>query len=75
MADSRNNTAFGTLFCPVLLSGTLPHSHSIVLGHGNALIFCRKFFLRTPQNRLCDPSEICAFDFKKEFRQSENSSV
>jgi hypothetical protein len=52
-----------------------PHSHSIILGHGNALIFQRKFFLRTMKNRLPDPSKICALDFKKEFRRSAICSV
>jgi len=40
-----------------------PHSHSIILDHGNALIFQRKFFLRTTKYRLADPSEICALEF------------
>jgi hypothetical protein len=35
---------------------------------GIALIFQCKFFLRTVKNRLPDPSEICAIDFKNEFR-------
>jgi hypothetical protein len=43
--------------------------HSIILGHGNALIFQRKFFLRTRENRLHDPSKICALEFKGEFRR------
>jgi hypothetical protein len=51
------------------------HSHSIILGHGNALIFQRKLFLRTMKNRLPDPSKICALDFKKEFRRSAICSV
>jgi len=44
-----------------------PHSHSMVLRHGNALIFRRKFFLREPKNRLPDPSETRALKFKEEF--------
>jgi hypothetical protein len=52
-----------------------PHSHSMVLSHGNALIFQRKFFLRTAKNRLTDPSEIFALDFKHEFRRSAICSV
>jgi hypothetical protein len=41
-----------------------PHSHSIVSSHGNTLIFRREFFQFTRKNRLPDPSEICALDFK-----------
>jgi len=55
---------------PILLHGTPPHSHSIVLRHGNALICPRKFFPPATKNRLRDPSEICAIDFKNEFRRS-----
>jgi hypothetical protein len=54
---------------------TLPHSHSIILSYGNALIFQRKFFLHSAKNRLCAPSEICALDFKREFRRFKISSV
>ena len=53
----------------------LNHSHSIVLSHGNALNFQRKFFLCATKNRLTDPSEIRAFDFKHEFRRSAIYSV
>jgi hypothetical protein len=52
-----------------------PHSHSIVLRHGNALICQRKFFLCTRKHRARNPSEICALDFKGEFRRSAISSV
>ena len=52
-----------------------PHSHSIILSDGNALIFRCNFFLRTRKNRLPDPSEICALDFKAEFRQFGICSV
>jgi hypothetical protein len=45
------------------------HSHSITFSHGNALIFQRKFFLRTLEHRAPDPSEICALEFKGEFRR------
>jgi len=38
------------------------------MSHRNALIFQRKFFRRTTKNRLTDPSEICALEFKEEFR-------
>jgi hypothetical protein len=53
----------------------VPHSHSIILSHGNALNFQYKFFLRTTKNRLAEPSEICALDFKHEFRRSAICSV
>jgi hypothetical protein len=33
------------------------------------VLICHKFFLRTTENRLADPSEICALDFKGEFRR------
>jgi hypothetical protein len=51
------------------------HSHSIILSHGNALTWQRKFSLSTLKNRLSDPSEICALDFRRECRRSKNSSV
>ena len=35
----------------------------------NALIYQRKFFRRAMKNRLAGPSEICAIEFKREFRQ------
>ena len=44
------------------------YSHSIVLSHGNALIFRGKFFLRILKNRIPDPSEICTLEIKGEFR-------
>jgi hypothetical protein len=34
------------------ISGTTGHSHSMVLSHGNALIFRRNFFLQTVKARL-----------------------
>jgi hypothetical protein len=52
-----------------------PYSHSIVLRHGNALICPRKFFPPATKNRLRDPSEICAIDFKHEFRRFAICSV
>jgi hypothetical protein len=53
-----------------------PHySHSIVLSDGSALISQRKFFQRTRKYRLPDPSEICALDFKREFRRLEICSI
>jgi hypothetical protein len=51
------------------------YSHSIVFDHGNALNSQRKFFLYAMKNRLPDPSEICALDFKREFRRSAVCSV
>jgi hypothetical protein len=35
----------------------------------------RKFFLTITKNRLADPSEICALEFKEEFRRSAICSV
>jgi hypothetical protein len=52
-----------------------PHSHSIILRHRNALIFRRKFFLGKDKDRLPDPSEICALDFKGKFRRFKICSV
>ena len=52
-----------------------PHSQSIVLSDGNALIFQRKLFLRTRKNRLPRPSEICALDFKGGLRGLKICSV
>jgi hypothetical protein len=39
------------------------------------LIWQCKFFLRTTKNRLANPSENCALDFKREFRRSATWSV
>ncbi|MGB6549199.1 MAG: hypothetical protein WBF24_10285, partial [Xanthobacteraceae bacterium] len=52
-----------------------PHSHSIVLRYGNSLNFKRKFFQRRTKNRLPNPSEIFALDFKREFRRFKICSV
>jgi hypothetical protein len=60
---SGNNTAKSTLSPPVV-SG---HSHSIVPSYLNALNFQHKFFLRAAKNRLTDPSEIRALEFKRKF--------
>jgi hypothetical protein len=60
---------------PRAAASTPPHSHSIVLSYGNALIFQRKFFLHATKNRLCDPSENRALDFKREFRRFRTCSV
>jgi hypothetical protein len=49
--------------------GRAPHSHSIIFVHGNALKFRRKFFQCTLKHRAPDPSEICALDFKENFRR------
>lgn len=57
---------------PLRISG---HSHSIVLGHGNALNFQRNFFQHTTKNRLADPSQISALEFKGEFRRFKIRSV
>jgi hypothetical protein len=51
-----------------------PHSHSIVLRDRNALNFKCKFFLWTTKNRLSDPSEISALEFKgRIFADSESA--
>jgi hypothetical protein len=47
----------------------IPYSHSIIFVHGNALKFRRKFFQCTLKHRAPDPSEICALDFKENFRR------
>jgi hypothetical protein len=47
----------------------------MVLSYRNALIQQRKSFLHTVENRLCDPSEICALEFKGEFRRFRVCSV
>jgi hypothetical protein len=39
------------------------------LSDDNALIFQRKFFPRTSKNRIPDPSEYRALEFKGEFRR------
>lgn len=52
-----------------------PLAHSIILSYGNALNFQRKFFPYPMKNRLADPSEICALDFKHEFGRSAICSV
>jgi hypothetical protein len=41
----------------------------IILSDRNALNSVHKFFLHTMKNRLPDPSEICALEFKGEFRR------
>ena len=51
------------------------HSHSIVLSHRNTLNFQRKFFQRATKNRLADPSENRALDFKHEFRRHAICSI
>jgi hypothetical protein len=51
------------------------HSHSMIFGHGKALIERRKSFMRGTKNRPADPSEICALDFKQEFARFPISSV
>jgi hypothetical protein len=60
----QDKGAFDTLLYLPLRSGTAPHSHSIVLGDGNALISQRKFFMRIAKNRLANPSEFRALEFK-----------
>jgi hypothetical protein len=45
------------------------------LSHNIALIYQRKLLPRTTKNRLADPSEISALDFKGEFRRFRICSV
>jgi hypothetical protein len=52
-----------------------PYSHSTISSYCNALNFRRKFLLCTMKNRLPDPSEICALEFKREIQRLEISSV
>jgi len=47
-------------------AGRRDHSHSIILSDRNALNSKRKFFLHPTKNRLSDPSEISALEFKGE---------
>jgi hypothetical protein len=49
------------------------HSHSIIRSDDNLLISQCKSFLRTAKNRLTDPSEICALDFKRNFAELESA--
>jgi hypothetical protein len=56
-------------------SRRIAYTHSIVLSHGNALIWRRKFFLHTAKDRLPGPSEICAFDSKRKFWRFEKTLV
>jgi hypothetical protein len=74
-----DNVAILSIFFPILPVAVAalrsPHSHSMILDHGNALIFQRKFFLRTTKNHLPDPSESCALEFKEEFRRFRICSV
>jgi hypothetical protein len=49
-----------------------PHSHSIILSDRNASNSECKFFPHMTKNRLADPSEICALEFKGEFAQFRN---
>jgi len=52
-----------------------PYSHSIVLKHDDAIDLSRKIFPLTTKNRIPDPSEILALEFKGEFRRSAICSV
>jgi hypothetical protein len=54
---------------------TTSHSHSMICGYCNTLIFCHKFFLRAVEHRPSDPSGICALDPKQKFRRSAIGSV
>jgi hypothetical protein len=48
-----------------------PHSHSIVLSHGNALIFQRKFFLRTAKTHFPIRQKFALLNSKENFSDSE----
>ncbi len=52
-----------------------PDSHSILQIHGNTLNQRRNSLRHTTKNRLPDPSETCAPEFKEEFRRSVMRSV
>jgi hypothetical protein len=69
MPGQFKSTPFASTQPHIRLPSLHPHSHSIVLSDGSALISQRKFFQRARKNRLPDPSEICALDFKREFRR------
>jgi hypothetical protein len=72
----RNPLLFLRYFPPELSSlSHTRHSHSIILSDRNALNSVHKFFLPTMKNRLPDPSEICALEFKGEFRRFKICSV
>jgi len=58
-----------SLVVPCVSRPLPPHSHSIILSDRIALNSKRKSFLHTTKNRLADPSEICALEFKGEFRR------
>ncbi|WP_354047347.1 hypothetical protein [Bradyrhizobium sp. LB12.1] len=59
----------------VVLHELVQVTHSIVLSDGNALNVQRKIFLCLMKNRLTDPSETFALDFKHQFRRSTICSV
>ena len=63
MREEREHFHQTTLKYAIAAGRTTPHS--IILGHSNALIFQCKFFLRMRENRLHDPSKICALEFKR----------
>jgi hypothetical protein len=50
-------------------------AHSIVLSDHNALIYQHKIFLHTMKHRHPSPSEICALEFKGEFRRFGFGSI
>jgi hypothetical protein len=47
----------------------------MVSSDDNALIYQRNFFSRTRENRLDEPSQICALEFKGEFLRFGIGSV
>ena len=70
-----DGSRFASVSASILLHSIAPHSHSIVLRDRNALNFQCKHFPFTPKNRLRDPSENQALEFKTEFRPSATYSV
>lgn len=66
---------FGIPCYPVLLHGTLPHSHSIILDDGNALTFFMQNFSADGLNPTDDPSNFFALEFKGKIRRFEFSAA
>jgi hypothetical protein len=67
----RDDLTYSSLLDPNLPQSTPLHAHSIILSDRNALNSAHNFFLHTMKNRLPDPSEICALEFKENFGDSK----
>jgi hypothetical protein len=74
-SEKRTGTAAKIAAQTTLLPPFAPYSHSIILSDRNALNSAHKFFLLAMKNRHPDPSEICALEFKGEFRRFGIGSV